>query len=331
MPPHTIAVSSSSIGEKRELEQLAQGRASIVVGSVATPADVARLTEGADAIIVALQPLTGAHIDAFGERCDVIGRAGVGLDTIDLEAAAARPATVIHEPGYSTGEVADHAAALLLALCRRVVASDRAMERAGWAGVDAIGHFPDLRASTLGVVGAGRIGSALIERMRPFVARIVAFDPFAAALPDGVERAESLEALLRTSSLVSLHAPLLPDTRHLIGRAELELLPPGAMLVNVSRGGLVDEEALAEALASGRLGGVGLDAFAIEPLPADSPLRRVPNAVLTPHVAGHSAASAERLTAWMLADVLAHLDDEELPHGRYAVAPSRPNRNGGGQ
>lgn len=320
--PFQIAVSVDSIGDEEELREIAGDRAEVRVVDLSTPAAVAAATAAADAVIVALQPMSADRIAAFGDGVAVIGRAGVGLDTVDLDAAAARGVTVVHEPGYSTGEVADHAAALLLACTRQVAAGDRAIRADGWVLATALGRMPDLGAATLGIVGLGRIGSALAARMRPFVRRIVAFDPApAAAAPDGVELLDSLEQVLGASDLVSLHLPLLPETRGFFGAERFAQMRPGAVLVNVARGALVDEAALIAALESGALAGAGLDAFATEPLPAGSRLRELPNVVLTPHLGGHSEGAADRLAHWMLADVIAHLEGRELPHGRYAAGP----------
>lgn len=319
--PLQIAVSVDSIGEEGALQELAGERAEIRVVDLSTPAAVAAATREADAVIVALQPMSADRIAAFGERVEVIGRAGVGLDTVDLVAAAAARVTVVHEPGYSTGEVADHAAALLLACTRQVAAGDRAMRADGWINALRLGRMPDLGAATLGVLGTGRIGSALIARMRPFVRRIVAFDPAPASVPEGVELLASTEDVLEQADLVSLHLPLTDATRGLIGAAQLARMRPGAVLVNVARGALVDEPALVEALRSGHLAGAGLDAFATEPLQPGSPLLELPTAVLTPHLGGHSEGAADRLARWMLDDVIAHLERRELPHGRYAAGP----------
>lgn len=319
--PFQIAVSVDSIGDEEELREIAGDHAEVRVVDLSTPAAVAAATAAADAVIVALQPMSADRIAAFGDGVAVIGRAGVGLDTVDLEAAAVRGVTVVHEPGYSTGEVADHAAALLLACTRQVVAGDRGMRADGWPLATSLGRMPDLGAATLGIVGLGRIGSALAARMRPFVRRIVAFDPAPAAAPDGVELLDSLEQVLGAADLVSLHLPLLPETRGFFGAQQFAQMRPGAVLVNVARGALVDEAALIAALESGALAGAGLDAFAVEPLPAGSRLRELPGVVLTPHLGGHSEGAADRLAHWMLADVIAHLEGRDLPHGRYAAGP----------
>ncbi len=291
----------------------------IRVVDVSTPAAVREATADADAVVVALQRMSADHIAAFGPAVSVIGRAGVGLDTVDLEVARTAGVSVVHEPAYATDEVADQAAALILACARRVVVADRTIRNDGWITNTGVGRVLDLQAATLGVVGAGRIGRALIERMLPFMGEVVVFDPEQSELPGGTRRAADLAELLRASDVLSIHTPLTVETRGLIGAAELALLPAGAIVVNVSRGGIVDEVALAEALRSGALSSAGLDVFAVEPLPADSPLRGLDNLVLSPHIAGYSEGAAPRLTAWMLEDVLRHLEGRELAHGRYAV------------
>lgn len=315
----TIAVSVLSLGEESELQELVGDRATVRVVDVSTPEHVRECTGSVHAVVVALQKMSADHIAAFGPSVRVIGRAGVGLDTVDLEAARAGGVSVVHEPAYATDEVADQAAALILACARGVVAADRTIRDDGWVTNTDLGRVLDLRASTLGVVGAGRIGRALIERMIPFVGEVVVFDPEQPVTPAETRRADDLETLLRASDVLSIHAPLTPETRGLVGAAELALLPPGAVVVNVSRGGIVDEAALADALLSGQLSSAGLDVFEVEPLPADSPLRGLDNVVLTPHIAGYSEGAGPRLTKWMLDDVLRHLEGRELAHGRYAV------------
>jgi phosphoglycerate dehydrogenase-like enzyme len=324
-PPFQIAVSVLSLGEEAELQELAGDRAVIRVVDVSTPDHVREVTADAHAVVVALQRMSAGHIAAFGPALSVIGRGGVGLDTIDLEAARAAGVSVVHEPAYATDEVADQAAALILACTRAVVAADRTIRTEGWITNTGVGRVLDLRASTLGVVGTGRIGRALVDRMLSFFGEFVVFDPEQQEAPVGTRHAGDLESLLRVSDVVSIHTPLTPETRGLIGAAELALLPPGAVVVNVSRGGIVDESALGDALRSGQLSSAGLDVFEVEPLPADSPLRGLDNLVLTPHIAGYSEGAGPRLTEWMLEDVLRHLEGRELAHGRYAVDARGPS------
>jgi D-3-phosphoglycerate dehydrogenase len=314
-----LAIAHQSIGSEQEVRELVGKRAHVRYGPLTTDAEAAALSEGADAVIVTLQPLPASRLEALDRTVRVIGRAGVGLDTIDLSAAGHLGLSVVHEPAYCTSEVATHAAALLLAVHRRIGDGAKLIER-GWGLVTELGPVPDLTTATLGLVGLGRIGSATAARMAPFVARIRAYDP---AVPAGTSEsadiAESLDELLATSDLVSLHLPLTEQTRGLISDRELALMRPGSIIVNVSRGALIDERALAGALRRGHLGGAGLDVFEREPLPADSPLRSAPRLTMTPHMASYSDAAAGRMAAWTVDDVVACLTGTPLPHGRLAV------------
>lgn len=321
-----IAVAHQSIGDEQFVRDLIGDRADVRYGPLGSDTEAAELTAGCDAVIVTLQPLPAPRIAALASSVRVIGRAGVGLDTIDLGAAEAAGVAVVHEPSYATSEVATHAATLLLAVQRRLHAAAGLVD-GGWGLVTELGSVPDLTESTLGLVGFGHIGQATAARLAPFVRAIRWYDPFAAAdAGAGVveaQRVDSLAELLSGSDLVSLHLPLSDATRGIIGADELALMRPGSVLVNVSRGGLVDEAALASALHEGRLGGAGLDVFSVEPLPADSPLRGAPRLTMTPHVAWFSDDAATRMAAWTVDDVLAHLEGAPPPHGRVAVAGHR--------
>lgn len=317
----TVAVAHQSIGDEPYVLDLVGDRADVRYGPLTTDEEAAALTEGADAVIVTLQPLPASRIAAFAPSVRVIGRAGVGLDTIDLEAAAARRVAVVHEPTYATAEVANHAAALMLSVKRRIPEASRLVE-GGWGLVSLIGSVPDLSTETVGVLGFGAIGRAFAARMAPFFGEVRVYDPVAD--PDvvraaGYVPAASLDELLAASNAVSLHLPLLPETRGLLGARELALLPEGATVVNVSRGGLIDERALADALVAGHLGGAGIDVFEREPLPDDSPLRGAPRLTMTPHVAWFSDGASDRMSGWTVDDVLDVLEGRPVRHGRVAV------------
>lgn len=275
----------------------------------------------ADAVLGWHRVRYDAGVIAKLTRCRAIMRAGVGYDHIDVEAAGAAGIAVLNTPDYGTGEVADHAMALLLAL-RRGIASQH-----DWLRADPLGPWAGrqgplvkrLRGATLGVVGLGRIGTAFVERARPFGFRILAYDPY---LPRGqeialnVERKETLEELLQAAEIVSLHCPLNAETRGLMNADSFAVLPPGALLINTARGALVDLDACYEALRSGRLGGAALDVLPQEPPSPEHPLIRAYCAredwlaerlILTPHAAWYAPESwadmrrlaVERLVAYL--------------------------------
>jgi D-3-phosphoglycerate dehydrogenase len=218
----------------------------------------------------------------------VVGTATVGFDHIDIEAAEERGVAVVSVPDYCTQEVADHTLALLYALLRGVVALDRDVQRGGW-NARAAGALRTLAELRVGVVGLGRIGGAVATRLLALGVEVWANDVFPVAR-DGVRFVE-LDELLAECDVVTLHVPLTSETRGLIGRAQLALMKRDALLVNTSRGVVVDIGAVLEALRGGRLGGAALDVLPQEPPPM-APL--APNLVLTPHAAYYSEASAER-------------------------------------
>ena len=323
MTSPVIAVASGALLDLPALEQELAGQATVVSGPVGTPEEVALLTAEADALVVSLHRLTEAHFAALGKNVRAIGRAGVGLDTIDLDAARAYGVAVVNQPSYASQEVADQAVALLLGAHRRVPQADATIRRGDWPSAPDLGSIPGLSGLTLGVLGCGRIGQMVIERMSPFVASIVTFDALVRPTGDKVSAVDDLASLLGASDVLTLHLPLTPETHHIIGSAELEQLPANALLVNVSRGGLVDEDALAAALASGRLRAAALDVFETEPLAPDSPLRSAPNVVLSPHIAWYSDSSGPRLARWSLLGMVEFLSSGDVRHGAVAV-PGAP-------
>jgi D-3-phosphoglycerate dehydrogenase len=277
-----------------------------------------RLTD-TDALVVGLQRLGAEELARLPERVRVIGRAGIGLDSIDLEAAARLGIAVVHQPSYATDEVADHATALIYALARNVIAGDT-IARTEWPGWEHFTGMPSLRESTLGLVGLGRIGAAVARRLSPAVGEVIAFDPVATDPPPGVRLVPDLVTLLRSSDIVSLHAPLTPETNAMIDAQSLTHLRRGALLVNVSRGGLVDEAALADALHRGHVAGAAVDVLSTEPPSEDNPLLGAPRTIISPHVAWISRSSQRRLRDWSLIDVT-HVAAGGAPvHGRLAVA-----------
>lgn len=226
----------------------------------------------------------------------IIARVGVGVDAIDLAAATAGSVAVTTTPGANADGVADLTMALLLACLRRIVSDDRSVRAGEWRPSEVSG---DLTGATVGLVGLGRIGQKVACRLQGFDCQLLATEShpdreFCHAL--AVELVE-LDTLLERADVVSIHLPLTSETRGLIGRRELSLIRPSAVLINTSRGGIVDEPALVEALAATRLAGAGLDVFAEEPVRRDHPLATLENVVLSPHRASFSRLSVARMLA----------------------------------
>lgn len=246
----------------------------------------------ADGIITQYGAFTRPVLKAL-RRCKVIVRYGVGVDTVDLAAATECGIIVGFVPDYCTDEVSNHAAALILALHRGVVRLDREVRVGNWQ-FRVAAPITRLAGQTLGIVGLGRIGLMLAEKLRPFGLTILATDPYRKDWPDWVRRV-SLDELLESSDIVSVHCPLTAETRHLIGAAALRKMKRSAVLVNTARGGVVDTGALVQILYERRIAGAALDVQEIEPMPADHPLARLDNVILTPHAAWYSEGSIVEL------------------------------------
>lgn len=267
------------------------------------PSEVAELVGDAVAAIVSTDPFD-ASVFAACPQLRVLARSGVGVDSIDLDSAAEAQVIVTTATGANNEAVADHTLALMLAANRRIVELDAAVRQGKWPR-DAHWAGWDLHGATVGIIGLGSIGRAVARRLRGFDCVVLASDPIASALED-VESV-SLGELLPRSDVVTLHAPLDPSRRPLLGRHELAQMKRGAVLVNTARGGLVDEDALASCLIEGHLRAAALDVFADEP-PSSSPLIALPNVILTPHAAGLTeGANSEimRLASESILEVLA--------------------------
>ncbi|MEN4966765.1 C-terminal binding protein [Brucella intermedia] len=265
----------------------------------------------AEAEIVMVTPYAKMTAEEFGmlKRCKAVVRYGVGYDNIDVAAAnnVGVPVTIV--PDTASEEVASHAFAMGLSLARRIPQGQAAIRAGEWAGVVGL-DTPKLTNLRVGVVGMGRIGKLVAKWWAAVGAKVHAFDPMSTF--SEVETA-SLEEILEESDVISLHVPLTSDTRHLISAEVMERMRKNAVIINVSRGGLIDEEALAAALKAGTIAGAGLDTFAQEPLVGNHPLRDAPNTLFTPHVAWRSTTSLDALQEQAVERARRALQGEALP------------------
>lgn len=266
----------------------------------------------ADALIVRSATNVDAEVFQAAAKLQVVGRAGVGVDNIDLEAARAHGVTVVNTPTANIHSACEHAIALLLATARHIPAADTSVHAGGWqrsrfTGVEVFGK-------TVGVIGFGRVGQLFAERIAAFGTTVVVADPYpdhAAAERIGV-RFVGLEELMAVSDFVSVHVPKTPETHGLIGTRLLTHAKPGQILVNAARGGVVDEHALANALRDGRIRAAGIDVFDHEP-PKDSPLLGLDNVVATPHLGAATAEAQDRAGTGIAHAVLEVLDGRDAP------------------
>ena len=290
-----------------------------------TPAELAKGCRDADGLLCLLSERVGAELLAASPRLRVVSSYSVGLDHVDLAAATRRGIPVGFTPGVLTGTTAELALGLLFAAARRIALADREVRSGGWTRAwDPSGLLGrDLHGSTLGVIGLGAIGRAVAARAGALGMRVLGWSRSRRELP-GVEQV-ALEVLLERSDFVSVHVALASGTRGLLDARALGRMRRGAILVNTARGGIVDEQALADALRAGRLGGAALDVFEREPLPADSPLLGAPNLILTPHIGSATLATRARMTELAVENLLAGLAGRPMPHCANPEAVARPD------
>lgn len=284
-----------------------------------SPADLATALADADALIVRSATRVTAALIAGAPRLRAIARAGSGIDNVDVAAAAARQIVVMNAPAATTTSVAELTFGLMLSLARHIPAADASMKAAKWEKKRFAGT--ELGGKTLGVVGFGRIGRAVVRMARAFQMSVVVHDPMATieGADDVDVSLETLEALCAAADYITLHLPATPATRHLFDAARLASCKAGVRLVNTSRGELVDEAALLAALESGHVAGAGLDVFEQEP-PVDPALARHPSVVATPHVAASTSEAQERVGLESAGQVRDFLKTGAVRHA--VVAPS---------
>jgi D-3-phosphoglycerate dehydrogenase len=292
-----IVVTDHSFSDLAPEEAVAAAAgATLVAAQTKDPSRLATAVGDADAVITQFAPVN-ADVIAAMRRARVIVRYGVGVDNVDLAAAAARGIPVCNVPDYCVDEVADHTLAFILALTRQVAPQNRLVHEGGWKLVAAPAGYRTLAGMTCGVVGFGRIGRGVVRRLVAFGGRVLVSDPVASAdaIADAGAQATDVPTLLAQSDLVTLHCPSLPETKGMINAATLAAAKPGLLLVNLSRGDLVDPAALVAALDSGQVAAAALDVFSPEPIPAGHPILGRTNVVLAPHVASVSAQAVHRL------------------------------------
>jgi D-3-phosphoglycerate dehydrogenase len=266
----------------------------------------------ADALLVRSATKVDAEVFAASSRLKVVARAGVGLDNVDVPAATARGVMVVNAPTSNIVSAAEHAVALLLAAARRIPAADASLRQGQWKRSSFTGV--ELDGKTVGVVGLGKIGQLVAQRLAAFGAHLIAYDPYVAparAAQLGIELV-SLEDLLRRSDAISIHLPKTPETLGLIGKDQLALTKPGVIIVNAARGGLVDEDALAEAVRSGHVGAAGIDVYITEPT-TSSPLFELPQVVVTPHLGASTEEAQDRAGTDVAKSVQLALAGEFVP------------------
>ncbi|MCA9876534.1 MAG: phosphoglycerate dehydrogenase, partial [Thermomicrobiales bacterium] len=305
-----VVVAARSFASTDPAPREALQRAGVTVVQPGTPPrgpELAAMLGDADGLIVGAIPLTEEHF-AAAPRLRVVAMHGVGVDHIDLQAAAAHGVVVTNAPGSNDGAVADLTVGLMLACLRQIPGADRAARGGEWRGV--VGE--ELAGKRVGILGWGRIGRNVARRLSGFDVSLLVHDPF--VTPDLIAESGatplSLEDTLAQADIVSLHLPLTPATSNLLGAEKLRLIKRGAYLINTARGGIVDEAALLTLLQSGHLRGAGLDCFAVEP-PVGNPLLTLPNVVVTPHIGAQTREAIARMGAIAAENVLRVLGGEE--------------------
>lgn len=295
--------------------------ARIVGGQCRTVEALIPLVAGAEAVITQFAPVT-ADVIAAMDRARVIVRYGIGVDNVDLQAARARGLPVCNVPDYCIDEVADHTLAFILAVTRQVLPNCLSIRDGKWGLATPLDQLRTLRDQTVGIVGFGRIGREVAARLAPFRCTRLVFDPL---VPEAAIRAAGCEPatwdrLLEASDIVTLHCPSTPQTRRLLDAESLARTRPGVIVVNLARGDLIDTAALVAALESGHVAAAALDVCDPEPIPADSPLRSLPNVIAASHIASASPRAVRTLRETAARIVAAALRGERLPNVVNGVA-----------
>ncbi|MGN6362274.1 MAG: C-terminal binding protein [Thermomicrobiales bacterium] len=312
-----------------EEEILGAVGARVVAATTGAEDELIRLAPEADIILTCWQRVTAAVLDA-APRCRAVGRYGIGLDNIAVDHATALGILVTNVPDFCLEEVSDHALALLLACARRIVYFARATQSGVW-NLAAGQPIPRLRGQTLGLIGYGGIARALAPKAHALGLRVLAYTPrlTPGPLDATTTGTNNLDELLAASDFVSIHVPLTGETRGMIDARALRQMKPTAFLINTSRGAVIDEAALAQALADEQIAGAALDVLAHEPPDPDHPLLRSPNAILTPHAAFYSEAAIADLQRQAAEQAAAVLRGELPPNIVNPAVLQQPNYRAG--
>jgi len=283
-----------------------------------TPEELRKGSAGAAGILSLLtDKINAAVMDSAGSGLKVISNYAVGYDNIDIAEATRRGIAVGNTPGVLTEATADHTFALLMAAARRVVEGDRQVRAGGWNTWEPMGLLgADIHGATLGLVGFGRIGQAMAKRATGFGMKVLYHDPMykgKETMPDNSVDT-NLDKLLAESDFISIHVPLTEQTRRMFNQTVFDQMKTGAILVNTSRGGVVDQDALYHSLKSGKLAAAGIDVTDPEPLPNDSSLLTLENLVITPHIASASRKTRDRMAEMAAENLLAGIKGKRLPN-----------------
>lgn len=307
-----IVVTDHAFGDVRSEQAMATAlHAELAVHQCRTEDETLEAVTGANAVLVNFAPITSRVLEAMSPSAVVV-RYGIGYDNVDTDAARTHGIAVANVPDYGSDTVADHAVAALLALLRRLPVYDHRIRADGWCNPTDVGPLPALDEVTVGLIGTGRIGAAVAQRLKAFGIQIIAHDPYVRPGAVAGVRLVDLDQLLANSDAISLHCPLVPQTRHVINTETLSAVRPGTVLVNTSRGGLIEPTALAAALSDGTLAAAAIDVYEAEPLPGDSPLRKLDNVILTPHAAFYSTGSVAALQRLAADEVRRALTGQQL-------------------
>lgn len=289
-----------------------ESEARVIITTEETEEGMMRVAAEADGILFRIRPSCTASLMAACKKLRVVGRHGVGLDTVDIPAATRLGVAVVHAPGSNSQAVAEHALMLMLSCAKRTLPVDR-MTRAGDWSVKARTGNTELAGKTLGIVGVGNIGRLVAKFAGALGMRVLGYDKYVPAEElrrRGVEPVASLEALLPQVDVLTCHTPLTPETRGMIDARALGLLKPGAIYINTSRGGVQDERALFEALTRGTVRAAGIDVFEEEPSPLDNPLLNLDNVVASSHVAGVTLEAGRQMALQVAGEMLRVLRGE---------------------